>query len=120
MDNKIVQVATPTDDSDAATKKYVDDKFAKRVRCDAFVFSGCSGGTTENLTTASLGDCKKACEDAGVQCCAAQYGTLASNPNAALTQCVGHTGGKPNSSLVNLLAALIFPANIGAYCYEQY
>ncbi len=122
MDNKIVQVAAPTEDSDAATKKYVDDKFVpvKSVKCDAFVFSGCSGGTTTNLTTASLGDCKKACEDAGVQCCAAQYGTLAGNPNATLSQCVGHSGGKPNASLVNLLAALIFPANIGAYCYEQH
>lgn len=121
--HKIVNLAAPTDNTDAATKKYVDDKLAsgeKSVQCEAFVFSGCSGGATQNLDTASLGDCKKACEGAGVSCCSAQYGTLASNPNAALSSCTGHSGGKPSSSLVNLLAALLFPANIGAYCYEQY
>lgn len=121
--HKIINLAAPTNNTDAATKKYVDDKVggaSKIVRCEAFVFSGCSGGTTQNLDTSSLGDCKKACQDAGVTCCAAQYGSLASNPNAALSQCVGHAGGKPTGSLVNLLAALLFPANIGAYCYEQY
>lgn len=122
MHNKIVNLAAPTDDADAATKKYVDDKFVpvKRVRCEAFVFSGCNGGTTSNLDKSSLGDCKRACEEAGVSCCAAEYATTASNPNVTLGQCVGHAGGKPSGTLLNLLVGLIFPANIGAYCYEQY
>lgn len=120
--HKIVNLAAPSNDKDAATKKYVDDKTGavKKIKCDAFVFSGCSGGTTQNLTKTSLGDCKKACETAGVSCCAAQYGSLAANPNTTLSQCTGHSGGKPSGSLVNILAALLFPANIAAYCYEQY
>lgn len=120
--HKIINLAAPTDDTDAVTKKYVDDKFTviKKVKCDAFIFSGCTGGTTQNLTKTSLGDCKKACENANVSCCSAQYATTASDPNVALSQCVGHTGGKPNNAVINLLAGLIFPASIGAYCYEQY
>lgn len=120
--HKIVNLAAPSADTDAATKKYVDDKAVttKRVKCDSFIFSGCTGGTTQNLIKTSLGDCKKACEAANVSCCAAQYATTASDPNVMLGQCVGHTGGKPNSAVINLLAGLIFPAHIGAYCYEQY
>ncbi len=120
--HKIINLAAPTADTDAATKKYVDDKSvtAKRVKCEAFIFSGCTGGTTQNLTKTSLGDCKKACENANVSCCAAQYATTVSDPNTTLGQCVGHAGGKPNNSLINLLAGLIVPASIGAYCYEQY
>ncbi len=121
--HKIINLAAPASDADAATKKYVDDKLGNSVArtvCEAFVFSGCSGGTTQNLNKSSLGDCKKACEGAGVSCCSAQYATTASNPNVTLAECVGHTGGKPTNSLVNLLAGLIFPAHIGAYCFEQY
>lgn len=118
--HKIINLAAPEQDGEAATKKYVDDKFKKRVKCEAFVFSGCTGGATQSLNRSTLGDCKKACEDAGVQCCVAQYGTLASNPNIELTHCTGYTTGKPNSALVNLIVALIFPASVGAYCYEQY
>jgi hypothetical protein len=121
--HKIVNLAAPGHDNDAATKKYVDDKFSggsKSIRCEAFMFSGCSGGATQVLDKTSLGDCKKACEAAGASCCSAQYATLASNPNAVLGECTGHIGGKPTGSLVNLLAGLIFPAHIAAYCFEQY
>ncbi len=123
--NRVRGVGAPLLDSDAATRKYVDEKFSsssttKKVKCEAFVFSGCSGGTTVALDKASLGDCKKACESAGAQCCSAQYKTLASNPNTELNSCTGHIDGKPTGTLVNLLAGLLFPAYIGAYCYEQY
>lgn len=122
-ENKIVNVSYPTDDKDAATKKYVDDKVgggAKKVKCEAFVFSGCSGGTTSNLTKTSLGDCKKACEAAGVSCCHAQYATTANDPNVPLGKCVGYAGGGTSGSLANLVLGLLFPANVAAYCYEQY
>ncbi|PZO87909.1 MAG: hypothetical protein DI626_02955 [Micavibrio aeruginosavorus] len=123
--NRVRGIGAPLLDSDAATRKYVDDKFAsssttKKIKCEAFVFSGYSGGTTVALDKSSLGDCKKACEAAGAQCCSAQYKTLASNPNAELNSCTGHIDGKPSGTLVNLLAGLLFPAYIGAYCYEQY
>ncbi len=121
--NSIINLAPPSVNTDAATKKYVDDATnptIKKIKCEAFVFSGCTGGTTQNLTKTSLGDCKKACEGAGVSCCSAQYATTASNPNVMLGECVGHTGGKPNNAVINLLSGLLFPAHIGAYCYEQY
>lgn len=120
--HKIVNVALPVEDNDAATKKYVDDKLqsSKRIKCEAFVFSGCSGGATQSLVKSSLGDCKRACETSGASCCSAQYGTLANNPEIDLSHCTGHVGGKPTGTLVNLLAGLLFPLSIGAYCYEQY
>lgn len=123
MDNKIVNVSYPADDKDAATKKYVDDKVGgtnKKVKCEAFVFSGCSGGTTSNLTKTSLGDCKKACEAAGVSCCHAQYATTANDPNVTLGKCIGHVGGGTSGTLANLVLGLLFPANVAAYCYDQY
>jgi len=122
-ENKIVNLAPPTTDKDAATKKYVDDKTSnstKKVKCEAFVFSGCTGGTTSNLTKTSLGDCKKACEAAGVNCCHAQYATTANDPNVTLGKCVGHMNGGTSGSLANLVLGLLFPANVAAYCYEQY
>lgn len=121
MNNKIVKLATPIADSDAATKKYVDDKLqpVKTVRCESFVFSGCSGGTTVNLAKSNLAECKKACEGADVRCCRAQFATTANNPNVELGSCVGHIGGGTSGTLANLVLGLLFPANVAAYCYEQ-
>lgn len=120
-ENKIVNLAEPDDDKDAATKKYVDEKVQgeRRVKCEAFVFSGCSGGTTANLDKSNLGNCKKACEEESVSCCHAQYATTANNPNVMLNKCIGHTNGGTSGSLANLVLGLLFPANIAAYCYEQ-
>lgn len=120
--HKIVQLGEPTDDTDAATKKYVDDKLIpqKTVKCEAFVFSGCAGGTTVNLNKSNLGECKKACEDAGARCCHAQYATLANNPHVTLGSCTGHMNGGTSGALANLVLGLLFPANVAAYCYEQY
>lgn len=122
MSNKIINVATPTNNNDAATKAYVDSKVAgeKRVKCEAFVFSGCSGGTTVNLTKTTLGDCKKACEAAGARCCHAEFASTANNPHTTLGSCTGHINGGTSGSLANLLLGLLFPANVAAYCYEQY
>lgn len=120
--NNIINVAEPLEDNDAATKKYVDDKFGgggKKVRCEAFVFSGCSGGTTTNLVKTTLGDCKKACEDLGARCCHAQFATIANNPEVPLGKCVGHVNGGTSGTLSNLVLGLLFPANVAAYCYEQ-
>lgn len=120
--HKIVRLAEPEDDFDAATKKYVDDKLKplKTVKCEAFVFSGCAGGAAVALNKSSLGECKKACEDAGARCCHAQYATLANNPNVTLGSCTGHINGGTSGSLANLVLGLLFPANVAAYCYEQY
>lgn len=121
-ENKIVNLAEPVGDKDAATKKYVDDKIksVKRVKCEAFVFSGCNGGVTTNLSKTSLGDCKKACEQLGARCCHAQFATTANDPEATLGKCVGHVGGGTSGTLANLVLGLLFPANVAAYCYEQY
>ncbi len=121
-ENKIVNLAEPVGDKDAATKKYVDDKIksVKRVKCEAFVFSGCNGGVTTNLSKTSLGDCKKACEQLGARCCHAQFATTANDPEATLGKCVGHVGGGTSGTLANLVLGLLLPANVAAYCYEQY
>ena len=122
MGNKVVNLATPTDDFDGATKKYVDDKTTpvKKIKCDSFVFNSCSGGATVSLNKSSLGDCKSACEAANVRCCLATYATTASNPNIELGNCTGYTTGKPGGGVLNLVVTLLFPADVAAYCYEQY
>lgn len=120
--HKVINAAAPSDDTDVATKKYVDDKVSgeKRVKCEAFVFSGCDGGTTVSLDRTNLGSCKKACEEAGARCCHARFATTANNPHATLGNCTGHINGGASGSLANLLLGLLFPANVAAYCYEQY
>jgi hypothetical protein len=120
--NKIVNLATPTQDYDGATKKYVDDKMTavKKHKCDSFSFNTCSSGATTNLATTSLGDCKRACENAGVRCCSAIFGNSSKNPNATLAHCVGYTTGVANVFVIDILSGLLNPLNVAAVCYEQY
>lgn len=120
VNNKIVNLSTPTLDTDAATKKYVDDKIsgsAQIIRCESFASSGCSGGTVQSLTKTNLGACKKACETAGVQCCEATYPAFSSDPNAMLSSCKGYSAPSQPSGLRSLLAGLF--GTISSYCYLQ-
>jgi hypothetical protein len=125
INHKIVNLAAPDNESDAATKKYVDDKLntGKRVKCDAFVFSSCTpfGASAQNLTKTSLGDCKRACENAGVQCCEVEFTGAKPNPNTALTSCKGYAHpAQTSNSLANLLGGILVPNTTAAFCYEQY
>src|SRR5690606_20192106 len=74
-ENRIINVAMPVDDGDAATKKYVDEKVdgngSQKTRCESFVFNGCQGGAGASLPTTNLGVCKKQCERMNAQCCQA-------------------------------------------------
>lgn len=127
MNNKIVKLAAPTADTDAATKKYVDDKFGsisstQTVKCESFVFTGCTGSVTYgSLTKTNLGACKKACEAAGVQCCEAEFASLPGNPNAQLTNCKGYDAPSQTSGgLRNLLTILLGGGKfVAALCYLE-
>lgn len=124
--NKIVNLAAPTLNTDAATKKYVDDKFGSTnstqvTRCESFVFTGCSGGTPQALTKTNLGECKKACEAANAQCCEAEFTTLPGNPNATLANCKGYSApSQTNGGLRNILAAILGGGKfVAGLCYLE-
>ena len=51
--NKITGLGTPTNDADAATKKYVDDAFAAN---DAMIFKGTIGAAADSPTVTALPD----------------------------------------------------------------
>ncbi len=122
--HKIVNLLGPSDDSDAATKKYVDDKISgttQTIKCESFVFTGCTGGGAQNLTKTNLGACKKACEQAGVQCCEAELAALPGNPNAQLTNCKGYPAPSQTSGgLRNILTILLGGGKYAAaLCYLE-
>lgn len=124
--NKIVNLAMPTIDTDAATKRYVDDKFAstgnvQSTKCESFVFTGCTSGTMHSLTKTNLGACKKACEAAGVQCCEAEFSSLPGNPNVALAHCKGYEAPSQTSGgLRNLLTIILGGGRfVSALCYLE-
>ena len=122
--NKIVNLLAPTEDSDAATKKYVDDRTGSTVQtiqCESFVFTSCTGSGAQSLTKTNLGACKKACEAAGVQCCEAEFATLPGNPNAQLTNCKGYDAPSQTSGgLRNLLTILLGGGKfVSALCYLE-
>ena len=121
--NKIVNMAEPVEDDDAATKKYVDDKTGgpQKTKCESFIFTGCTGSSPQNLTKTNLGACKKACEAANVQCCEAEFATLPGNPNALLNKCHGYaapsqTNGGPRNILTILLGG---GKHVSALCYLE-
>lgn len=123
MSHKIINLAVPAVDTDAATKKYVDDKFgstttAKTIKCDGFMASACAGGGAQNLAKASLGDCKAACQAAGVQCCEATFPVLSNNPNATLSACKGYPAPSQPGGITGLLGGLF--GTVAAFCYNQY
>ena len=122
--HKIVNLLGPSDDSDAATKKYVDDKISgttQTIKCESFVFTGCTGSGAQNLTKTNLGACKKACEQAGVQCCEAELAALPGNPNAQLTNCKGYPAPSQTSGgLRNILTILLGGGKyVAALCYLE-
>lgn len=122
--HKIVNLLAPTDDNDAATKKYVDDKTggtAQSIRCESFVFTSCTGSGPQSLTKTNLGACKKACEAAGVQCCEAEFAALPGNPNAQLSNCKGYDAPSQTSGgLRNLLTILLGGGKfVSALCYLE-
>lgn len=124
--NKIVKAALPVDDTDVATKKYVDDKVngtgAQSIKCESFVFTSCTGAVSHNnLANTNLGACKKACEAANVQCCEAEFSSLPGNPNSALTACHGFNAPSQTSGgLRNLLTILLGGGKfVAALCYLE-
>lgn len=126
MGNKIVNLAAPTSPTDGATKKYVDEKFgstttAQTIRCESFVFTGCTGTGGQSLSKTNLGACKKACEAAGVQCCEAEFAALPGNPNAMLAGCKGYPApAQTNGGLRNILAAILGGGRyVAALCYLE-
>ena len=123
MSHQIINLAAPAVDTDAATKKYVDDTFGsmnsvKTIKCDGFMPSACTGGGAQNLAKTSLGDCKAACEAAGVQCCEAVFPVLGNNPNAALSACKGYPASSQPGGITGLLGGLF--GTVAAFCYNQY
>lgn len=124
MNNKIVKLATPTADTDAATKKYVDDALAgttQVTKCESFVFTSCSGSSSQNLSTTNLGACKKACAAANVQCCEAEFAGLPGNPNAALAACKGYNAPSTTSGGVRNILTLLLGGGkmVSALCYLE-
>lgn len=122
--NKIVNLLTPSADTDAATKKYVDDKIgggAQTIKCESFVFTSCTGGGAQSLAKTNLGACKKACEAAGVQCCEAELASLPGNPNAQLNSCKGYAAPSQTSGgLRNILTILLGGGKyVAALCYME-
>jgi hypothetical protein len=121
--NKITNLLTPSDDNDAATKKYVDDKAGgpQKTKCESFVFTGCTGSSPQNLTKTNLGACKKSCEAANVQCCEAEFASLPGNPNAMLTNCHGFNApSQTNGGLRNILTILLGGGkHVSALCYLE-
>ena len=123
MNNKIVNVSLPSDDNDAATKKYVDDKMEgpQSIKCESFVFTTCTGASSAALDKSNLGACKKACEEEGVQCCEAEFAALPGNPNAQLANCKGHSAPSQTSGGVrNILTILLGGGKfVSALCYLE-
>jgi hypothetical protein len=116
--NKIVNVALPVAETDVVSKKYVDEAIgAGKVKCEAFVSNLCLGGTATNLDKTNLGACKKACEQAGVQCCLAGFPLLGNNPEAELASCQGFSAPSQAVGVRNLSILL---GTLSAYCYKQY
>ncbi len=124
--NRIINLAEPTTNTDAATKKYVDEKFGmsstvQTTKCESFVFTGCSGGVSQTLTKTNLGACKKACEAANAQCCEAEFSSLPGSPNTALANCRGYAApSQTNGGLRNILAAILGGGKfVSALCYLE-
>lgn len=122
--HKIINLLPPAADNDAATKKYVDDRLSvsgQTIQCESFVFTSCTGSAPQNLTKTNLGTCKKACEEAGVQCCEAEFASLPGNPNAALSNCKGYNAPSQTSGgLRNILTILLGGGKfVAALCYLE-
>lgn len=119
----IINVAAPIADTNAATKKYVDDKFGtgQSIKCESFVFTSCTGSSPQSLTKTNLGACKKACEAAGVQCCEAEFASLPGNPNVTLSNCKGYAAPSQTSGgLRNILTILLGGGKfVSALCYLE-
>lgn len=116
--NKIVKVALPVDETDVASKKYVDDALGiGKTKCESFTANLCLGGTGTALASTSLGACKKACEGIDAQCCVAAFPLLGNNPNAALGSCTGYSAPSQPIGSRNLTVLL---GSLSAYCYKQY
>ena len=116
--HKIVHLAAPVANDDAVTKKYIDDAIGSgTIKCESFTANACLGGVGQALTKTSLGACKKACENAGAQCCYAAFPILGNNPNATLGSCIGYDApSQPVGS--RLLSAIL--GTVAAYCYRMY
>ncbi len=127
MNSKVVRLATPTADTDAVTKKYVDDAVAsitnpgQVTKCESFVFTTCTGSSPQNLTKTNLGACKKACANANVQCCEAEFATLPGNPNATLAECKGYNApSQTTGGIRNILTILLGGGKfVSALCYLE-
>jgi len=122
--HKITNLAEPTADSDAATKKYIDDKIygPQKIKCESFVFTSCTGAVSNaGLAKTNLGVCKKACEAANMQCCEAEFASLPGDPNIALTACRGYAAPSQTSGgLRNLLTILLGGGKfVAALCYLE-
>lgn len=116
--NKIVKVALPVDETDAAPKKYVDEAVGiGKTKCESFTANLCLGGSANTLASTSLGACKKACEEINAQCCVAVFPALGNNPNATLASCTGYTGSSQPIGSRNLTILL---GSLSAYCYKQF
>ena len=122
--HKIINLSTPGADTDAATKKYVDDRIGgatQTIQCESFVFTTCTGSSPQSLAKTNLGACKKACEAANVQCCEAEFAALPGNPNIQLANCKGYNAPSQTSGGIrNILTILLGGGKfVSALCYLE-
>jgi hypothetical protein len=116
--NKIVNVALPVEETDGVPKKYVDEALGiGKTKCESFTANLCLGGSATAMDKTSLGACKKACENAGSQCCVAVFPLLGNNPNAELASCNGYSAPSQPVGSRNLTILL---GSLSAYCYKNF